>query len=111
MLPRGALGQEKIRQPAHAFIRGYLKGLAWTLDPANREAAEALLLAKMPEIQPAALQSVMDSLLSPSSGLTPNARIIPDGMERVLELRSRYGAAAAPLTDAANIWIFRITRP
>jgi ABC-type nitrate/sulfonate/bicarbonate transport system substrate-binding protein len=31
-------------EPARAFIRGYLKGLAWTLDPANRAAAEALLL-------------------------------------------------------------------
>ena len=36
-------------EPAKAFIRGYLKGLAWTLDPANRDAAEALLLSKMPE--------------------------------------------------------------
>ena len=76
---------------AKAFIRGYLKGLDWTLDSANRDAAEPLLLSKMPEIQPAAAKPVMASLLSPRSGLTPNAEILPAGMKRVLALRSRYG--------------------
>lgn len=83
----------------HAFIRGYLEGLAWTLDPANRIAAEELLQARMPEIQPAALKPVMNSLLAPGSGLTPNATIIPEGMKRVLELRSRYAPVVTPLTD------------
>jgi ABC-type nitrate/sulfonate/bicarbonate transport system substrate-binding protein len=87
------------RDAAKAFIRGYLKGLAWTLDPANRAAAEALLLAKMPEIQPAAVKPVMESLLSPRSGLTPNAAILPDGMRRVLALRSRYGSSGKTLSD------------
>ena len=86
-------------EPARAFIRGYLKGLGWTLAPKNREAAEALLLSKMPEIQPAAAKAVMDSLLSPRSGLTPNAEILPEGMKRVLALRSRYGAGGRALTD------------
>jgi ABC-type nitrate/sulfonate/bicarbonate transport system substrate-binding protein len=86
-------------EAARAFIRAYFKGLAWTLDPANREAAEALLLSKMPEIQPAAAKPVMASLLSPRSGLTPNGDILPDGMRRVLALRSRYGAGGRELTD------------
>jgi ABC-type nitrate/sulfonate/bicarbonate transport system substrate-binding protein len=86
-------------EAARAFIRAYLKGLAWTLDPANREAAEALLLSKMPEIQPAAAKPVMASLLSARSGLTPNGDILPDGMRRVLALRSRYGAGGRELTD------------
>ena len=81
------------------FIRGYLKGLAWTLDPANSDAAESLLLARMTAIQPQAVKSVMSSLLSPRSGLTPEARILPDGMAQVLELRSRHGAIATPLSD------------
>lgn len=85
--------------PAKAFIRGYLKGLAWTFDPVNRDAAEALLLSKMPEIQPAAAKPVMNSLLSPRSGLTPNADILPDGMQRVLALRSRYGKGGKQLTN------------
>jgi ABC-type nitrate/sulfonate/bicarbonate transport system substrate-binding protein len=86
-------------EPAKAFIRGYLKGLAWTLDPTNHDAAEALLLSKMPEIQPAAAKPVMSSLLSPRSGLTPDAAILPEGMQRVLALRSRYGSSDRELTD------------
>ena len=87
------------RDAAKAFIRSYLKGLDWTLNGANRDAAEALLLAKMPEIQPAAAKPVMTSLLSPRSGLTPKAEILPEGMRRVLALRSRYGAGGKTLSD------------
>ena len=74
-----------------AFIRGYLKGLDWTLAPENRAAAAALLQAKMPEIKPGVVDAVMTSLLSPRSGLTPRAEILRDGMKTVLDLRSRYG--------------------
>ena len=54
-----------------AFIRGYLKGLDWTLAPENRAEAAALLLAKMPEIKPGVVDKVLASVLSPRSGLTP----------------------------------------
>ncbi|MEE8223232.1 MAG: ABC transporter substrate-binding protein [Alphaproteobacteria bacterium] len=80
------------------FIKGYLKGLDWTLDPANREQAGELLLANMPVLKPGVLPAVMDSLLDPKSGLTPKAAILPDGVKTVLDLRSNYGAGA-PLTD------------
>jgi ABC-type nitrate/sulfonate/bicarbonate transport system substrate-binding protein len=86
-------------EPVKAFIRAYLKGLAWTLDPANREAGAALLQSRMPDIQPAAVPSIMASLLSPRSGLTPGAHILPDGMRTVLDLRSRYGKGGKVLTD------------
>ncbi|ESR26156.1 ABC transporter substrate-binding protein [Lutibaculum baratangense] len=75
-----------------AFIRGYLRGLDWTFEPGNRQAAEALLVERMPQIQPTAVKPVMESLLSPRSGLTPHADVLRDGMARVLELRSRYGS-------------------
>lgn len=81
-----------------AFLRAILAGLRWTCDPANGEAAQALLLARMPQIKPAAAGAVMASLLSPRSGLTPNGAILPDGMRTVLDLRSRYGPGGA-LTD------------
>lgn len=84
---------------ATRFLRGYLRGLAWTLAAENREAAEALLLARMPEIQPMAAKAVMASLLSPRSGLTPRADIVPDGMRQVLALRSKFGAAGVELVE------------
>jgi ABC-type nitrate/sulfonate/bicarbonate transport system substrate-binding protein len=83
------------------FIKGYLGGLAWTLDPANKQAATDLLLAKMPEIQPRVAGAVMASLLSPKSGLTPKAALLPAGIDVVLELRSRFGGGAK-LTDPSK---------
>ncbi len=80
------------------FIRAYQKGLAWTLDPANREAGAKLLQAQMPQIQPRAVDPVMNSLLSPRSGLTPGAQILDAGVTTVLELRSKFGSGTDPLT-------------
>jgi len=82
-----------------AFIRGYLKGLEWTLAPENRAEAATLLQAKMPEIKPGVVGAVMNSLLSPRSGLTPRGAVLRDGMQTVLDLRSRYGNGQKSLTD------------
>jgi ABC-type nitrate/sulfonate/bicarbonate transport system substrate-binding protein len=73
------------------FIRGYLAGLEWTLDPANRQEATEILLANMPEIKPPVAGAVMNSLLSSRSGLTPGAAMLMDGVKTVLALRSKYG--------------------
>ena len=78
-------------QEAQAFIRAYLKGLAWTLNPDNLTAASELLLLNMPEIKPGVINSVMKSLLSPVSGLTPDGKVLNDGMRTVIELRQKYG--------------------
>ncbi|MGO1077548.1 ABC transporter substrate-binding protein [Inquilinus sp. CA228] len=82
-----------------AFIRGYLKGLDWTLAPENRAEAAALLLARMPEIKPGVVDKVLASVLSPRSGLTPRGAILPDGMRTVLDLRSRYGRPEKSLME------------
>ena len=88
-----------------AFLAACLKGVRWTLDPTNQEAASALLAKRMPEIKPVLLGAVMASLLSPATGLTPEGELLPDGMAAVLDLRSRYGRGAAPLTDVQTyLW-------
>ena len=87
------------------FIKGYLAGLDWTLDPANRDAGAALLLDKMPVLKPGVVGAVMDSLLNPRSGLTPKAEILPDGVKTVLDLRATYGAGG-PLGDPARYFDF-----
>ncbi len=74
------------------LIRGYLGGLAWTLDPANRGAAIEILIENMPEIQPRVAGAVMTRLLSPKSGLTPGAAMLMEGVKTVLALRSKYGS-------------------
>jgi ABC-type nitrate/sulfonate/bicarbonate transport system substrate-binding protein len=81
------------------FIRGYLDGLAWTLDPANKDEATQVLLRNMPEIKPPVAGAVMASLLSPRSGLTPKGAVTIDGIRAVLDLRTRYGKPGSSLTD------------
>ena len=84
---------------ATAFLTACLQGVRWVLDPANREAAGALLVARMPEIKPGVVDAVLASLISPRTGLTPEGEILPDGMRAVLDLRSRYGRPQTLLTD------------
>ena len=82
------------------YITGYLKGLAWTLDPVNRNEASELLLTKMPAINPKAIDKVMGKLLDPRFPvLTPLGKINMKGFQTVLELRSQYIKQKAPLTD------------
>jgi ABC-type nitrate/sulfonate/bicarbonate transport system substrate-binding protein len=81
------------------YIKGYLAGLRWTLAPENRAEAAQVLLRNMPEIKPPVVDAVMSSLLSPASGLTPEARILSPGVNTVLDLRTKYGTGKAPLVD------------
>ncbi len=80
-----------------AFMRGYLGGLSWTLDPENYDAATALLLERMPAIKPPVAPAAMTKLLDPATGLTPAGAIDEAGMRTVLELRSRYAKPSKKL--------------
>ena len=84
------------------FIRSYLAGLRWTLEPSNYDAAKELLLNRMPAIKPPVADAVMGKLLDPATGLTPEAEFDWKGIEMVLDLRSRYAPGAVPLTDSAR---------
>lgn len=85
------------------FIRGYLKGLDWTLDAANRDDAVKLLLANMDGIKPEVAPKVIANLVNPRSGLTPRAAFLPEGVATVLELRRRYGGGKANADSARYI--------
>jgi len=83
-----------------SFIRGYLRGLEWTLDAAHYQAASETLLRHMPAIKPALAGAVMDKLLDPRTGLTPLGRLDEAGMRTVLELRRRYAMLARPARNS-----------
>ena len=84
-----------------AFIRGYLRGLAWTLNETHYADAVDLLRRRMPAIKAGVVDAVMRKLLGADTGLTPLAALDPAGMRTVLELRSRYARPAKPLTGPA----------
>lgn len=89
-------------EKVEAFIGAYLNGLGWVLDPANRQGAESILSSRMPQIKLKAMTAVMRSLTSPKSGLTPSANLLDKGMEKVIELRSKYGGSATPISSAGD---------
>jgi ABC-type nitrate/sulfonate/bicarbonate transport system substrate-binding protein len=83
------------RSLVERFVDGYLEGLEWVLDPANRAGATDLLKKHM-DLPGAVIEPVLRSVLSPESGLTPSGRLLPEGMATVLDLRRRHGATALP---------------
>lgn len=82
-----------------AFIRAHLESLAWLHDRANRPAAAAILVEKVPNMGPELAAAVCDELLRLPGGFDPRARIDVEGMKAVLALRSEYGRPQKALTD------------
>jgi ABC-type nitrate/sulfonate/bicarbonate transport system substrate-binding protein len=85
------------------YIRGYLAGLAWLSDPANKEAAIAVLRKNLPQMSPELAAQSYGVLINPR-GFSPRAQIDLDGVKTVLELRSRYGEPKKALGDPAKYY-------
>jgi len=82
-----------------AFIRGYIAGLDWISDPANREEAIALLRTNIKSLTPELADASYKVLLDPSTGLQRKAELDISGLRTVLALRSEYGQPRKTLTD------------
>lgn len=85
-----------------AFIRAHLESLAWLHDRANRPAACAILVEKVPNMSPELAAATYDELLKLPGGFEPKARLDPEGMKAVLALRSEYGRPQKTLADPAK---------
>jgi ABC-type nitrate/sulfonate/bicarbonate transport system substrate-binding protein len=84
-----------------AFIRGYLRGLAWSLSESNYAEAVEVLQRNMPAIKDSVVDAVMAKLLSADTGLTPAAVLDEAAMQTVLELRNRYTHPKKVLSSVA----------
>jgi ABC-type nitrate/sulfonate/bicarbonate transport system substrate-binding protein len=82
-----------------AFIGGYVAGLDWISDPANRDEAIALLRKNLKSLTPALADASYKVLLDPSTGLQRKAELDVAGLRTVLALRSEYGQPRKTLTD------------
>ena len=72
------------------FIRAYRAGVAFLYDPANREIAEALLLANVRAMTPTLARQSLTVLLGDKTGFYRDVRLDPNGAATVLTLRSKY---------------------
>ncbi|MFO1323097.1 MAG: ABC transporter substrate-binding protein [Burkholderiales bacterium] len=84
------------------FLRAYRSGVAWVYDPANREIAEALLVANNRDMSPALARKSYDLLIAAKGGLARDGALDMEGIRTVLALRSKYGVPQKTLTDPAK---------
>ena len=101
----GAARRSWARQNEQAlvgFIRAYHAGVNFLYDPANREIAEALLVANVRAMTPALARQSLGVLLGEKSGFYRDVRLDREGAATVLALRSKYAKPRRTLTDAGK---------
>jgi ABC-type nitrate/sulfonate/bicarbonate transport system substrate-binding protein len=82
------------------FISAYHQAITWLYEPAHRDEAVAILMRNLPEMTKRLADASFVELLSPADGFFRGCEIDLEGMQCVLELRSRYGNGPGPLLDA-----------
>jgi len=82
-----------------AFLRAYRAATDWLYDPANREVAEALLVAHIRDMTPALAKRSYALLVSAKGGLSRDLKPDAAGIATVLALRDKYATPHKALTD------------
>ncbi|MDQ4136183.1 MAG: ABC transporter substrate-binding protein, partial [Pseudomonadota bacterium] len=82
---------EAKRKDFEAFIRAFHQGVAWLYDPANKEEAIALLMARLKGMERPGAERAYAVLLDPKNGIYRDLKVDPEGLRTVLMLRSKYG--------------------
>jgi ABC-type nitrate/sulfonate/bicarbonate transport system substrate-binding protein len=86
-----------------AYIRGYVAGVDWLYDPANKAEALAILRKNLPQMSPELAEQSYAVLLGPK-GFTRKAELDVAGVRKVIELRSEYGQPKKSMTDPARYY-------
>ena len=84
------------------FLRAYHNAMRWLVDPANRDVAEALLVANLRDMTPELAHRAAETLLAERGGLLRDLEIDPQALATVLALRTRYGRPQRALGDASR---------
>ena len=81
------------------FLKAYKAATDWLYDPANREVAQALLVAHIRDMTPSLAKRSYDLLVSDKGGLSRD--LAPDmaGIATVLALRSKFAVPPKTLSD------------
>lgn len=86
-------------QQVVGFIRAYRDAVRWLEDPANRGAAQALLMANVPGMSAQIAEQSCALMLDARSGFFSDVGMEPRAVQAVLALRSRLGEPPRALTD------------
>jgi ABC-type nitrate/sulfonate/bicarbonate transport system substrate-binding protein len=85
-----------------AYIRGYRAGLAWLKDPANKQAAIAVLREQIPEASQAAAERNYAVAVESPKGFDIGGKLDLAGAKQVLDLRRRWGPQGKTITDVGH---------
>ncbi|HEY2338869.1 MAG TPA: ABC transporter substrate-binding protein [Burkholderiales bacterium] len=92
------------RDAVVGYIRGFVAGVDWLYDPANKAEAIAILRKNLPNLDEKAAEASYRILLSPTDGFQKKAQIDLSGVKTVLGLRSKYAEPRKTLTDPAKYY-------
>jgi ABC-type nitrate/sulfonate/bicarbonate transport system substrate-binding protein len=81
------------------YVRGWRSGVRFLYEPANREVAEALLVANMRAMTPQLAKQSLQVLLGETGGFFKDSAVDMEGLATVLALRSKYGEPRKLLSD------------
>ena len=81
------------------FLRAYKAATDWLYEPANREVAEALLVAHIRDMTPSLAKRSYDLRLADKGGLSRDLAPNVAGIRTVLELRGKYATPQKTLAD------------
>ena len=84
------------------FLRAYKAATDWLYQPANREIAEALLVAHIRDMTPTLAKRSYDLLVSDKGGLSRDLAPDAAGIATVLQLRSKFATPRKALSDPAK---------
>ncbi len=86
------------------YIRGYVAGLDWLYDPANKTEAIAILRKNLTAMTPELAEKTYGVLLDPRTGFSKKARLDVAGIKTVLAVRSEYGEPRKTLTNPGKYY-------
>jgi ABC-type nitrate/sulfonate/bicarbonate transport system substrate-binding protein len=85
-----------------AFIRAYMKSLAWLASTQHRDEAIAIYRRNVPAVNEAEARAAWDMLLGGNEGFQKQARLDPAAIATVLKLRSEFGRPQKNLDDPSR---------
>ena len=90
---------EHKRKDFEGFIRAFHHAVAWLGEPANKEEAIALLMARMKGMERPGAERAYQVLLDPKEGIYRDLKVDREGVQTVLSLRSKYAQPRKELSD------------
>ena len=87
-----------------SFIRAYVAAVEWLHDPANKEAALAILAKHLPGMRADEAERSYRELVVEPGGFSPRAAFDLEGARTVLALRRKYGGSAQASHDLAYFY-------